>query len=167
MVTIAVNSETSNQDGSVECTESSAISSLCFGCASVLITEAVIDKKLTEPNMDCEEKEEVVEERDGTLDCLNDNFNDKKKEKSRLAIVSYNGEEDLLQACCLENGFYLALRCSDGISHANSQLFTWMQIAQMLIAFDPDMFGILDEPLHRVFPESLRRLGFYVPGWQG
>jgi hypothetical protein len=72
-----------------------------------------------------------------------------------------------LKVHCSEKGFYFTLQCSDGISWANSQLFSWGQIAQLLIAADPDMFGVLDEPLHQVFPENLERLGYHIPNWQG
>ena len=72
----------------------------------------------------------------------------------------------MLKAHYSRQGFYFTLRCPDGISWATSQLFTWRQIAQLLIAADPDMFGVLDEPLHQVFPRTLVSLGYNVPNWR-
>jgi hypothetical protein len=71
-----------------------------------------------------------------------------------------------LKVRCSDNGFFFILQCSDGISAASSQLFTWKQIAKLLIAADPNMFGVLDEPLHQVFPQNLKLLGYCVPDWQ-
>jgi hypothetical protein len=71
-----------------------------------------------------------------------------------------------LKVHCSERGFYFNLQCADGISWANGPLFSWQQIAQLLIAAAPDMFGALDEPLHQVFPQNLRLLGYHVPNWQ-
>jgi hypothetical protein len=79
---------------------------------------------------------------------------------------NHGAAEEMLRVHCSEEGFYFTLQCCDGLSRANSQLFTWKQIAQLLIAAHPDMFGIIDEPLHQVFPESLERLGYYVPNWK-
>lgn len=79
---------------------------------------------------------------------------------------SDNGQgESALLVRCDEDGFCFILECPDGVSSATSQLFTWKQIAQLLIAADPDMFAILDEPLHQVFPQTLESLGYYVPNW--
>ena len=80
-------------------------------------------------------------------------------------IIEEDEQDAKLDFQCSSEGFKLALDCGDGISRAVSQLFSWRQVSQMLIAFDPNMFGILREPLHRVFPEALERLGFHVPGW--
>jgi len=84
-----------------------------------------------------------------------------------ISQVSYDGQiEATLLARCSEEGFRLILQCSDGISEATSQLFTWEQIAQILIAADPNIFGTLDEPLHQVFPQNLKCLGYSIPNWQ-
>jgi len=72
----------------------------------------------------------------------------------------------MLKVQCSGKGFYFILQCFDGISVAYSQLFTWEQIAQLLIAADPGMFGVLDEPLHQVFPRNLKLLGYNSPNWQ-
>jgi len=64
-----------------------------------------------------------------------------------------------------DDGFRLNLQCADGISWASSELFTWNQIAQLLISANPDLFGDINEPLHQCFPEALVSLGFNVPGW--
>lgn len=49
MLTVSVSVETPKDDGSIDCVGSYPISSLCFCCASVILTEAVIDKGLTMP----------------------------------------------------------------------------------------------------------------------
>jgi len=49
MLTVSVSVETPRDDGSIDGVESYAISSLCFCCASVILTEAVVDKGLTMP----------------------------------------------------------------------------------------------------------------------
>ncbi|MFH1031211.1 MAG: hypothetical protein V1767_01370 [Chloroflexota bacterium] len=86
---------------------------------------------------------------------------------SELDILASEARDDAgkatLKVHCSEQGLQFILRCSDGIAWANSRLFTWNQIAQLLISADPDMFGVLDEPLHQVFPENLKLLGYYVP----
>jgi hypothetical protein len=64
-----------------------------------------------------------------------------------------------------EDGFRLNLQCTDGVSTATSELFTWNRIAQILIAAKPDMFGDLDEPWHQCFPDTLIQLGYAVPDW--
>ena len=80
-----------------------------------------------------------------------------------ITIASDQGAE--LQVQHNDDGFCLFLVCADGKSWANGQFFTWPQIAQLLVAADPDMFGIIQEPLHHIFPETLVALGFNVPGW--
>ena len=89
----------------------------------------------------------------------------------KLDTVINQGSEDgdgaaALLVHCYEEGFCLGLRCPDGMSAATSQLFTWQQIAQLLIAVNPDIFGIISEPLHQVFPQTLERLGYNVPNWE-
>lgn len=165
MITMSVSLEAPTKDNSIECIESAAISSLCFPCASVLISKAVVgDEQLMMPTaMD----EEIIEEEETdikeTMDC--------RYSKTKLDIlinsVADGREADAtLKVRCSEEGFYFTLQCSDGISLANSQLFTWKQIAQLAIAADPNMFGVLDEPLHQVFPQNLKLFGYYVPNWQ-
>jgi hypothetical protein len=48
-LTLSVSRETPTDKEAAECIESYAISSLCFHCASVLLSEAVVNKGLTEP----------------------------------------------------------------------------------------------------------------------
>jgi len=89
--------------------------------------------------------------------------------KSLDVIVNELNDGDVraeLDVHCSERGFQFELHCSDGIGWALSPIFNWEQIFQMLIAADPDMFGILTEPLHQVFPKSLRLLGYCVPNWR-
>ena len=64
-----------------------------------------------------------------------------------------------------DGGFRLSLQCANDVSYATSELFTWNRIAQLLIAADPNMFGVLDEPLHYAFLGALVSLGYNVPGW--
>ena len=76
------------------------------------------------------------------------------------SILDNAGAESSLEVHCSQKGFYLTLQCQDGIAFAPSQFFSWKQIAQLLIDADSDMFGRLDEPLHQVFPQTLKQLGF-------
>ena len=70
-----------------------------------------------------------------------------------------------LNVRCSKRGFQFELHCSDGFSWAVSPIYTWQQIFQMSIAMDPNMFGDLSEPLHRVFPKNLKMMGYYIPNW--
>jgi hypothetical protein len=163
MLTISVSTETPTRKGAVECIESYAISSLCLSCASILLSEAVINKGLVTPTTIPEEvgvsgttTEETMHSRDNRI-------------KSDFLIKLMSDEragQVMLRVHCSEQGFRFTLQCSDSISWANSQLFTWNQIAQLLIAANPDMFGVLDEPLHQVFPRTLTSLGYTVPNWR-
>lgn len=49
MITVHTSIEMSVACGSIDTIEDYAISSLCFGCASIILTEAVINKRLTMP----------------------------------------------------------------------------------------------------------------------
>lgn len=162
---MSVSLETPTQDNSIECTESSAVSSLCFPCASVILSEAVVSSKqlMTPPAMG----EEMVEGEETNIEEARDCCDSKIRMDILVNSISNGGKADTsLRVHCIEDGFYFTLQCYDGFSRADSQLFTWRQIAQLLIATDPDMFGVLDEPLHQVFPESLKHLGYYIPNWQ-
>jgi hypothetical protein len=83
--------------------------------------------------------------------------------ESDIVVNEFN--KATLSVHCSEQGFSFKLQCSDGKSWANSQMFTWQQIAQLLIAADPDMFGDLDEPWHQCFLDTLVQLGYNVPDW--
>jgi hypothetical protein len=143
--------------------ETSILSSLCFPCASALLTEAVINKKLITPEispkhddveeescLDQQEETEVIQA--GTIMSV-DTDSDGPRYKANLSF-EVSGD-----------GFRLRLQCTDGISYAASEFFTWNRIAQILIAAKPDMFGDLDEPWHQCFPETLTQLGYNVPDW--
>ena len=156
ILTFMTSNETQNRDGSVECLDAAAMSSLCSLCASIILTEAVIAKGFTSPKpVEGDVTAVEIEDNDADEEIPEDELEDDEEEKS-----------DGMMAETSIEGFCLVLRCRDGISKAKSRLFTWTQIAQLLIAADPDMFGVLDEPLHRVFPETLERLGFNVPTWR-
>jgi hypothetical protein len=49
MITVHTSIEMPTGCGSIDTLEDYAISSLCFGCASIMLTEAVIDKRLIMP----------------------------------------------------------------------------------------------------------------------
>ena len=80
-------------------------------------------------------------------------------------IIGGTEQDGELTFQCSSNGFRLFLDCGNG-ALAEGLLFSWRHIAQILIAFDPNMFGAIKEPLHHVFPETLERMGFCVPGWR-
>jgi hypothetical protein len=80
----------------------------------------------------------------------------------RFIIAQNSDGKANLSACCTSQGFYLNLRCLDG-AWAMSQIFPWHDIAEAIYRSDPDMFGILDEPLHFIFPQTMERLGYNVP----
>jgi len=152
MVNMCVSVETPTENGSLEYIEGTAVSSLCFGCASVLLSKAIVsDPKLMMPPAQ-DLVEEVKEEEDGGEISVGDD--EENEVRARLTVQSSS------------KGFCLVLNCRDGISKAASQFFTWRQIAQMLIAANPNMFGVLNESLHRVFSEALERFGLHVPGWR-
>ena len=48
-ISLEGNLEVASPDKTIECLENSAISSLCFSCAIILLNEAVINKKLIMP----------------------------------------------------------------------------------------------------------------------
>jgi hypothetical protein len=141
------------------------ISSLCFPCASAVLTEAVINKKLTMPlpvrDLLDNEEEYPLPADQRTVGVVN----------QAGTITSTKADSDgseypaALSFQVHDDGFRLSLQCTDGISWATSELFTWSRIAQLLIAANPDMFGVLDEPLHYVFAEALASLGYNVPDW--
>ena len=159
MLSVCVSLETPITDGSIDGIEVYTISTLCFGCASVFLTEAVLNKKLTMPTA-------LFEETEGKRTKTISETMDSQEGDILVNLTSDEKGQGMLKVHCSKRGFYLTLRCPDGISWANSQLFTWQQIAQLLIAADPDMFGVLDEPLHQVFPQTLASFGYSVPNWR-
>ncbi len=140
------------------------ISSLCIPCASAILSEDVIDKKLTMPApspgfLDQEEDTTQADQCEvrvirqvGTIKSINPDTED----SAHKAALNFQ---------LLEDGFRLSLQCPDGVSYATSEVFTWNRIAQLLIAATPDIFGSIAEPLHCVFPETLVSLGYNVPDW--
>lgn len=148
MVSFSIDLETPTEDNELKIIESVGISTLCTGCASVLLTQAITsDPSLMMP---LEQDSGIVEYDDE----ISSNEDEEGKPRASLSIRHSS------------KGFCLELYCGDGISEATSRFFTWRQLAQMLIAMDPDMFGVLDEPLHQVFPRALSRLGYHVPNWK-
>lgn len=184
MVSLSVSVETPTEDGGLESSDATAISTLCSGCASVLLSKAIVsDPKLMMPREQEPEVEEIEEiDEDDTEDEIDTDSSYFKNIDDMLETVYYGytseeddevsseGEEDepreRLRIRCSSKGFHLILDCGDGISKATSQFFTWRQIAQMLMAADPNIFGVLSEHSHHVFPQTLSRLGYHVPNWQ-
>lgn len=153
MVNLSVTVETPTEDDTLQVAEATTVSTLCQGCAAVLLSQAITrDSSLMmpPPHKSRGEDDEGEEEYEDEFICSE---GDDDEPAGRLAI-RYS-----------RKGFLLALDCGDGVSKATSQFFSWKQIIQMLIAMDPDMFGVISEPLHRVFPRALSCLGYHVPGW--
>jgi len=181
MVSSSVTIETPTEDDELNVIESTAISTLCLGCASVLLSQAITrDPSLMMPSQQesgilkyKEYNEPIVKSADEELPLgsvwENPKVIDSLGELEDEVSIS-GGEEDKprerLTIRHSREGFCLVLDCGDGISEATSRFFTWRQLAQMLIAMDPDMFGVLSEPLHQVFPQALSRLGYHVPNWR-
>lgn len=86
----------------------------------------------------------------------------KGKGEVRLVIAQDESGKAELSICCSREGFYLVLRCLDGSSYAISQV-PWHDIVQAVYRSDPDMFGVLDEPVHFIFPRTMEVLGYKVP----
>jgi hypothetical protein len=167
MHSVTVSTETPTGDGSITDVEGHAVSQLCNGCASVLLSQAVMAEKLIMPQPTNEATEERVSNGTHTHKGVSSSANSSMKVDILVSSISDNEKgEGALEVHCLQKGFYLTLRCPDGIARATSQLFTWKQIAQLLIAADPGMFGRLDEPLHQIFPQTLTELGYGVPNWK-
>ncbi len=166
MHTVSASIETPTEDGSVNVLACDAVSQLCGGCASVLLSEAVIAENLVMPQPANEaHKLRQSKQSDESPFGITDGH---MKLDILVSSISDNcKEEGALEVHCSPRGFCLTLQCPDGISKATSQLFNWKQIAQLLIAADPDMFGRLDEPLHQIFPQTLNKLGYGVPSWKG
>ena len=147
MMSLSISLETPTEDDAIQQLENIAVSSLCFACASLMLSEAIVaDKHLMMPKREVPQEVEDEDEKDIII-----SDDEEKDTRAKLVVRSSS------------KGFDLALDCGDGVSTANSQFFTWRQIVQMLISVDPDMFGVFDEPLHHVFSEALERLGLHVP----
>jgi len=155
MVSSSVTMETPMEDDSLDVIESIGISTLCLGCASVLLSQAITsDPSLMMPlaqETEIDGIEVFDEDESEEVNCM-----EGEEGNSGASLIIRHSRQ----------GFCIVLDCGDGVSKATSRFFTWKQIAQMLIAMDPDMFGVLSEPLHQVFPQALSRLGYHVPNWR-
>lgn len=152
MVSLSVSIETPTDDDSLQATDSTAISTLCFGCALVLLSQIITrDPSLMMPLPEGVLREDYEEQQKDEPICTE---GDQNEQMTRLTI------------CHSPRGFRLILDCGDGVSKATSRLFIWRQVIQMLIAADPNIFGAINEPLHRIFARALSRLGYHVPGYQ-
>lgn len=148
MFTVAANLETLKRDGTVDVSDSAAISSLCPICASVILTEGVVRHGLVQPR-----------ETDETLEM------DDEEDRHHF-IIGITEDGATLAVECTDTGIQFLLDCGDGISEAISQIFTWRQVVQMEILVDKNLFGDITVPVHQVFPKTLRELGFIIPGFQ-
>ena len=165
MHTVSASIETPTEDGSVHVLACDAVSQLCGGCASVLLSEAVIAEKLVMPQP-ANEANQIKQSKQWDESGFSAT-DGRMKLDILVSSISDNGKgEGALEVHCSQKGFCLTLKCPDGISKATSQMFTWKQIAQLLIAADPGIFGRLDEPLHQIFPQTLTKLGYGVPNWK-
>lgn len=90
----------------------------------------------------------------------------RRKETVMFVIAQDKSGKAELSVCCKPQGFQLILHCPDGFSQAFSQIFPWHEIAEAIYRDNPDMFGILDEPLHFIFPQTMELLGYGVPSWR-
>jgi|GEM_PF-3596442 len=155
MFSLCISMEKQTGPRNLEIMESGSVSTLCFNCVSVLLSKAITDD------------EELMLPSRGEAPVDFDNIN---AEGTEQEIEQEAGEGQASGGARLRlrysiEGFRLLLDCGDGASKATSQLFTWQQVVQMLISADPDMFGVLDEPLHHVFGKALSRPGYCVPGF--
>jgi hypothetical protein len=80
-------------------------------------------------------------------------------------IVGAEGEELSLEIAVDSQGLVLLLR---GLKvSATSNVYRWRQLVQVLLDMNPHMFGHLTgQPMHRVFPEMLAKLGYSVVNWE-
>lgn len=143
------------------------ISSLCFPCASAVLTEAVISQNIVVPRTEQEVPENAVDNSAATDTKRSDNIVQSGTIASTDLFCEINGckPKAALGFQVSEDGFCLSLQCNDEDSYATSEHFTWSRIAQLLIAANPDLFGDINEPTHWCFVDALVSLGFNVPGW--
>jgi len=86
-----------------------------------------------------------------------------REKKEYKFIIAGTEEGANLSIYCRQKGFRLVLDCGDGISTASGGFYNWHNIVLALYSKDPDMFGILNEPLHFIFPKTMRSFGYKVP----
>jgi len=90
----------------------------------------------------------------------------KRKHDIGFVVAQDSSGKASLSVFCTSKGFYLALQCPDGFSCATSQVFPWHEITHVVYWINPDMFGILHERLHFIFPQTMELLGYEVPSWR-
>ncbi|MCH9037382.1 MAG: hypothetical protein IH860_08730 [Chloroflexi bacterium] len=66
-----------------------------------------------------------------------------------------------LDAVISEAGVHFTLTTTT--ASATSSLIPWTTLTQLVISRNPDLFGVLDEPLHAVFAHAIQELGFILP----
>ena len=86
----------------------------------------------------------------------------REKKEYRFIIAGTESGANL-SIYCRQKGFRLVLDCGDGVSIANGGFYNWHNIVLALYSKNPDMFGILNEQLHFIFPKMMHSFGFKVP----
>jgi tetratricopeptide (TPR) repeat protein len=151
MVSLSVSVETPTEDGGLESIDATAISTLCSGCASALLSQAIArDPSLMMPR-EQEPEDDGIEEidEDETEDEIDTDFSCFENIDDMLERVYYGhpSEEDdgntgkdeedepgrRLRIRCSSKAFRLVLGCWKRVAKATSQFFTLHQrdIAQM------------------------------------
>ena len=71
------------------------------------------------------------------------------------------GSGTTMHAIVSDQGVVFSLQTPN--ESATSERFSWTEIAQSVIGRDPNLFGVLDEPVHEGFRTGMEALGFEVP----
>jgi len=150
MVSLSVSIDTPTEDGGLESSGATAISTLCSGCASILLSRAIVsDPELMMPHeQEPEDEDEEIDE-DETEDQIDTDFSYFESIDDMLERVHYgdpseeddevsNGDEEDeprrgLRIRCCGKAFRLVLDYWKRVSRATSRFFTLHQrdIAQM------------------------------------
>ena len=85
----------------------------------------------------------------------------REKKEYRFIIAGTESGANL-SAYCRQKGFRLILDCGDGVSVASGGFYNWHNMVLALYGKDPDMFGILNQPLHFIFPKTMHSFGYKV-----
>jgi hypothetical protein len=69
-------------------------------------------------------------------------------------------QDGSLSLTVVNGGVVLSLSNPGG--QATSRIFEWSELAQATIWYEPDLFGVRDEPLHLPLLNGLQTIGFSV-----
>ena len=72
-----------------------------------------------------------------------------------------SGTAVTMHAMVSDQGIVFSLQTPN--ESATSDQFSWTDIAQAVIGWDPNLFGVLDEPFHEDYKTGMEALGFAVP----